>query len=326
MYVNKRQNQNKVNAASFDIYDYCIKNNITLLEEFLIEDYAGYKLSCNICQKEWNSDVYKLLKNVYACPRCLKRLSNKQYEVNFSSFLNEDAISFYLLGVWYSDGSVEKYSENSKRASLSSIDKEWLEKIRDIISPGRPISKEINKNPYKLYINGDEFYNWLFNWGCIPNKSLILKFPENIPEKYLPDFMRGLTDGDGSVILYEQKCFNKINGNHLKTRIKYYICNANEDFLNKAKEILEKLDFGFSVVKLPLKNNREILGVKVKKQDAFIYRLISAEFKAAKFLKWMYYEGHELSLNRKYKKAMTAIETVKRYIEENPKFYKGKIL
>jgi intein-encoded DNA endonuclease-like protein len=41
----------------------------------------------------------------------------------------------------------------------------------------------------------------LINLGCVPNKSLILKFPteEQVPEKFLSHFIRGFFDGDGSV-------------------------------------------------------------------------------------------------------------------------------
>lgn len=37
----------------------------------------------------------------------------------------------------------------------------------------------------------------LINLGCVPNKSLILKFPtfDIVPEKYMSHFIRGYFDG-----------------------------------------------------------------------------------------------------------------------------------
>lgn len=54
-----------------------------------------------------------------------------------------------------------------------------------VISPNAPIHSDLIK------------------LGCIPRKSLILKFPGTniIPNEFLHHFMRGYTDGDGSLYI-----------------------------------------------------------------------------------------------------------------------------
>lgn len=41
--------------------------------------------------------------------------------------------------------------------------------------------------------------------GCVPNKSLILKFPTTLPNELVNDFIRGYFDGDGSVYINNKR-------------------------------------------------------------------------------------------------------------------------
>lgn len=54
------------------------------------------------------------------------------------------------------------------------------------------------KQLYQVDITSEKMFNDLCTLGCVPNKSLILKFPK-IKEDFVPDFIRGYFDGDGSV-------------------------------------------------------------------------------------------------------------------------------
>lgn len=46
----------------------------------------------------------------------------------------------------------------------------------------------------------------LIKHGCIPNKSLKLKFPTTVPDKLIRHFVRGYFDGDGSIAKNEDRC------------------------------------------------------------------------------------------------------------------------
>lgn len=54
-------------------------------------------------------------------------------------------------------------------------------------------------------IQSQELWNDLYDKGCVPNKSLILTFPnESIfsDRKLIYDFIRGYVDGDGTIGVY----------------------------------------------------------------------------------------------------------------------------
>ena len=46
----------------------------------------------------------------------------------------------------------------------------------------------------------------LIKKGCIPNKSLVLKFPsyDTVPKELMSHFIRGYFDGDGCISLHQQ--------------------------------------------------------------------------------------------------------------------------
>jgi hypothetical protein len=122
-----------------------------------------------------------------------------KHTYNLQTFYNEDAISYYLLGAFITDGCiyVRKTRPNTKIVSISSADRDWMEIINRYISPNKPIliTKE---NCFTLQLSSTELANWLELNGCYPRKSLTVKFPI-IPEQYLIDFIRGCWDGDGSL-------------------------------------------------------------------------------------------------------------------------------
>ena len=124
-----------------------------------------------------------------------------RYIYNYDIFTKENEISFYLLGLFYSDGNV--YSNGSSHeSSIKSIDISLLSSIRDLVCPNKKISKVKGNNCYKLVFTNKIIFDWLNTWGCVPNKTKILKFP-NIPKEYNLHFLRGLIDGDGSIGHYK---------------------------------------------------------------------------------------------------------------------------
>lgn len=122
-----------------------------------------------------------------------------KWNYNLQTFYNEDALTYYLLGAFMTDGCVHasKNRPNRKVVTLSSKDVDWLEIINDHICPEKPpINKGLNCK--ELMYCSTAIGDWLISKGCIPKKSLILEFPQ-VPEQYLKDFIRGCWDGDGSI-------------------------------------------------------------------------------------------------------------------------------
>ena len=70
----------------------------------------------------------------------------------------------------------------------------------------------------------------LNNYGCVPNKSLILKFPDKSifkDEKLIIDFIRGYFDGDGCISFcdktHTRPCISVLGTKDLLTHIDKYI-------------------------------------------------------------------------------------------------------
>lgn len=65
----------------------------------------------------------------------------KKYTHKTEILTNEDDISFYLLGAYMTDGCIAMRDSKPISATLVSSDFEWIEKIKNIISPIIKLSK-----------------------------------------------------------------------------------------------------------------------------------------------------------------------------------------
>lgn len=116
----------------------------------------------------------------------------------------------YVLGFLYADGNNYVNGAHSYEVSckLQIGDKFILEKMRDLLSPSVPIKKVFDQSicdyAWLLKINSKRMSQQLAQLGCVPAKSLILKFPDWLVDLNLQrHFIRGYFDGDGS--LYQKK-------------------------------------------------------------------------------------------------------------------------
>ena len=156
---------------------------------------------------------------------------NRQNEVKFdeSAFdLIDSEEKAYWLGFIYADGYIDA-NKFIFEISLKSSDKEHLEKFNKFM-------KHKDKNHVKIsnskcgdkcfercrwYVSNKHLWNILNSYGCTPNKSLTLEFPNFLIFKYdhlIRHFIRGYFDGDGSFSRYLLKtCVNphiQIIGTH----------------------------------------------------------------------------------------------------------------
>lgn len=140
-----------------------------------------------------------------------KKVTYTDINTTFFREINTEE-SAYFLGFLYADGCVQmddtRYQTTLK---LKSNDQYILEKFRDIMSPSSPIKITKNKNSPNEYsyfrINQKEVCEQLVSHGCMPNKSLILEFPKTVPKELIRHFLRGYSDGDGTI--YKNKFKNK---------------------------------------------------------------------------------------------------------------------
>lgn len=167
--------------------------------------------------------------------------SKRRYELNTKYF---DSINTpnkaYILGFLYADGSNCK-SKGTITMSLQEEDKDILERIRLEVGSACPLeyldySEKHDfgynyKNQYRLKFHSSHMCNSLEEMGMVPNKSLVLDFPD-IAEDLYSHFIRGYFDGDGSVGLYP-------NSSNPQLKHGILTITSTESFCSRVKKILE---------------------------------------------------------------------------------------
>lgn len=120
----------------------------------------------------------------------------------------------YWLGFLYADG-CNRIITNAKKKTfqvdigLQYKDEQHLVKFLTSIQADYPIVNYTNKEGYKrsrIVICNQKFSEDLNKLGCVPNKSLILKFPtiDIVPQHLIRHFIRGYFDGDGCIFVDTQ--------------------------------------------------------------------------------------------------------------------------
>lgn len=189
--------------------------------EAVVHEYRDNKKSFVTIGKEQGVSKY-IIRQVYkqsGLPVRDNTEKSMKYTVNDDYFENIDCEEkAYWLGFMYADGYITKERKHSKRKigiSLSTIDKKHLEKFKKAIEFTGNIKDYIVKTSgYKIgtkysriIITSEKIAQDLINHGCLENKTDILRFPDEniVPKEYQIDFIRGLIDGDGSVIIINNK-------------------------------------------------------------------------------------------------------------------------
>jgi len=191
------------------------------------------------------------------------------------------------------DGCVYEYDPGKYYLTLGLADYEFVKEIHDLMAPGLALNQVKGRNIWRLKANNKNYTDWLIKNGCVPRKTLTLKFPNKIPEKYMPDFMRGVMDGDGSISF-------RIRGNSKSSRC--YYCSSSLSFITGINKYLDSLNIKYSfTIQKAGKINKPTAGSngRVIQQKHDHYRTSLYHEDAYKLLKILYYPNNRLSLVRK---------------------------
>jgi len=207
----------------------------------------------------------------------------RKYILNENIFTIWTSEIAYIIGFIMADGCIL----NSKNGTPSIIsiglakkDKLHLENIRNVICKEIPVRDKLKTNSCILNICSKKMAIDLVKLGITPNKSLTLKWPSNIPHKYIPDVIRGYFDGDGYVRVKIEKKY--------KYKILEFSMLGTENVLLHIKELFSKY----------YKKNVGCIESCYKWYKS--YRLTFSSKSARIFGEWIYNSG-ELKLERKYK-------------------------
>ncbi len=113
----------------------------------------------------------------------------------------------YILGFVFTDGNVSYKPEESRwTLTITQSEKDFshLERIRNILGSSKELLYSPKTKSYRLTVANRIICEDLIKLGVIPRKSLVVDFPD-IPKEVLPDFIRGVIDGDGSISYFDRK-------------------------------------------------------------------------------------------------------------------------
>lgn len=152
------------------------------------------------------------------------------YTLNDNYFNNIDnPDKAYILGFLAADGTVS-LTRGSIKVGLSSVDREFLEALRDIWESDYPIKDYETKNGYQvseLTVRSAMFLSDLAKYNIVERKTYNFSFPYNLPEEYYIDFIRGYWDGDGTICL---------TGGYARASL----CSYQKEVLQSILDILEQ--------------------------------------------------------------------------------------
>lgn len=169
-----------------------------------IIDLYNTGLSCQKIANQLNvseSFISKKLKELNITKRSNSIYRRRSWDEHFFKYIDTEEKAYWL-GFLYADGCVHNKPNGQKLISLVVKDKEVIEKFIKSLNGNFEV-KTYSEN-YGVYLTSQIMFYDLCKLGCVPRKSLVLKFPI-IKSELRHHFIRGYFDGDGTVFTYKRK-------------------------------------------------------------------------------------------------------------------------
>ena len=240
---------------------------------------------CNKCSKDFKT---KKTIQKYCSKSCANSATTSARIVldsnAFGSEINNSEKA-YLLGYIFSDGCLS-YDKHSKRERITIVsnDSQIINEFHKIMTPNKSIYQQ--GKSYKIVSNNPIDIQILKEHGITYNKSSSIKFPD-ISKELIPDFIRGIFDGDGSVYVNRTKSNNII----------YEYLNVS--FTTGSLDFANELIYALAIFDIQTKLNKDC------RKDIYYIRIQSKE-NINKFFN-LIYKNNCLKLERKYLKFVKMI-------------------
>jgi hypothetical protein len=231
----------------------------------------------------------------------------KKYSVYDNFFKGWTHDNAYVLGLWFTDGNTDGKAMFS--ICQNENERPLLEKISSVMRSNYPIYPICRHHGHRsIVIRSQVLVKDLLKKGGKANKSLDIKFPSHIPKKYLPDFIRGCWDGDGSIY------YTKSAGAYGSS-----LSSGSKRFIFKMRKILRKniTDLVGGIYDDFRKKGKIMPNGKKMKKDSHTYSLKFSSNDTRRLGNFMYLSPSDLKIERKYKKFLLAGPV------RNKKFYRS---
>lgn len=188
-----------------------LRKKITVQE--LKRKYLIEKKSMDDIAKQFGvsrTAVYKYLKDAGVTTRSkrdARRIAMKQGKtvqpyctINENFFSRWSQEMAWVLGLFLTDGCLHEEYFGNNRISIFMIDRDVIEKVRaHLNSTYKVIVKKTSgvRVQYGQSFISQRIYDDLLRLGLSPRKSMTVKMPP-VPQDFIPDFARGVFEGDGS--------------------------------------------------------------------------------------------------------------------------------
>ena len=114
----------------------------------------------------------------------------------------------YAIGLISTDGCL---SPDGRHIIFISKDIDLIKTFKRCLGLSNKITPKTSGYSKKIYhkiqFGNVQFYRWLLKIGLMPNKTKIIG-KLHLPNKYLPDFLRGHLDGDGYVRAFQDPVYS----------------------------------------------------------------------------------------------------------------------
>lgn len=209
------------------------------------------------------------------------------YLLNETFFKMWSIESAYLFGYLSADGCLKHYNNNGYfiQISIKEADKPHLDNIKNLLGYGGLLRHEktgYGKYRYVLVIGSKKMYYDLTALGLTQNKTHKLQFPLSLPKELYRPYLRGFTDGDGTISYHKRPKYHLL------------LCKlgcATQSFVEIIRDIICD-ELGLPKPMITQKKN----------MNFYVFSL--SGYKAKKYLNWIYQYPLFIKLERKYQRYM----------------------
>lgn len=210
-------------------------------------------MTCGFCKKEFTARSGQKFCSI-SCGGKNRRVED------LSVLTNESELSYYLLGLIYSDGCLSKEKTKRFRLTYSNNDLSIMSLVKEACTPHKKLYR--NRDGYSVVSHNEEDITYLLRLGMTEQKSLTMKFPDLESHNLLRHFIRGFFDGDGCVFKSRTK-----SGRKYYEYVFVSFTSGSKEFLEKLKLILETFEIKSNLIK-DCRNTNSSYYLKIQKQES----------------------------------------------------------
>ena len=268
------------------------------------KDVLDNILSYEQIAKKYNISIQSLIRRILndkweRTPRKNKYTFNEHY---FDEIDTEEKA--YWLGFLYADGFIlsARHRPDKPRESqsfgftINIEDIEIMQQFKKDLEATNPINVyNAHEGDFKedgiyirILLTSNYTVNMLKKWGVIENKTFYIKWPDFLRDDLIPHFIKGYSDGDGSVVIDKNNRF-------------HWVISGTEELLNGIKHYFKKDELKLEKRWKERKNNNYSLHFSGNQQVLnFLSKIYSNENFCLKRKKEKYLKMIEI--NKKYSK------------------------